>query len=712
VYYEAGVASLTVSDLETIISQVIKALDATDFETRNTLARLVGGLLAYSQLEGSAPAAEPKKKPVKTVDGKKDEEDDPYPTGPSAQAEQAKSLYTLQEMLLILSTPLNKLNSSRKTVVGIINIYAALFTALGSTFIENNYVDLLKHLIQDVGNGPRANINHFERLTMRKCIGLLLREVIGVRLLSEEGQIIALREVAQTYLSKYPALLPGQITPNKNVLLLAAEETAGLLQQLGSAPSLVQEALYEPLLRLIEHPNHTIQIAASVALKQFCYVAPAKLLSTISIVVEMLTKDLGQLATQPDVKSRALGRTHALMALISLIPLKPLYVSYDVSARIMSLAIQLLKESGNHDLPLSIVEIQIAWMLVSALMCLGPSFAKVHLSQLLILWKNALPKPSSKDTSASQIRSETEWSFLLTVRGWTLTAILSFLKHSTALISADIGRRVAVLLSNALAFSNTFFAQYRHISPESSAHFLVEKDLQFRRSLFRCFVALNDSHIPEAQQGALLASAIQILVDPDVNSGSNLQAAIASQGGLFVSIWECGDGLAYGVNSLLGENGVEDQNAKSRPWLNRDTLEASISEMASKSVLRAFEHDSFSLCLDREIAPTATSLVDEAMYVFSTYFAQQSLRIQTSLLADMSGAIGSAKIERNPGRKMAAVANTTVGLLLCLRRTMGESGKKATENFALAQLNKPIGELLKVYDLYTYFRSQQLTGCI
>lgn len=131
-----------------------------------------------------------------------------------------------------------------------------------------------------------------------------------------------------------------------------------------------------------------------------------------------------------EVRQRSVGHAHALAALINLIPHQPLYVSFDLSAKCMSLAIQLLKQSGNHELHISGIEIQVAWIIVGALMSLGPNFVRLHLPQLLILWRNALPKPTSKDASAAQVRGENEWAFLLHIRECTLGAILSFLEHN------------------------------------------------------------------------------------------------------------------------------------------------------------------------------------------------------------------------------------------------------------------------------------------
>jgi len=58
--------------------------------------------------------------------------------------------------------------------------------------------------------------------------------------LSEQGQISAIQELANTYLKRWPAMMPGQMAPSSLALVVILKEVAGLLQQLGNAPPPVQ----------------------------------------------------------------------------------------------------------------------------------------------------------------------------------------------------------------------------------------------------------------------------------------------------------------------------------------------------------------------------------------------------------------------------------------------------------------------------------------
>ena len=156
--------------------------------------------------------------------------------------------------------------------------------------------------------------------------------------------------------------------------------------------------------------------------------------------MELLQRDISALATPHatiDVHRRALGHTYGLAALFSVIPDRPLYVSYDLSAKLLDTAIQILKRAGDHDLAVASVEIEIAWTCIASLMSLGPNFVRAHLSQLLVLWRNALPKPTSKDTANGATRSAVDWTFLLRVRESALSAVLAFLMHNSALVTLE-----------------------------------------------------------------------------------------------------------------------------------------------------------------------------------------------------------------------------------------------------------------------------------
>jgi len=223
----------TASEIESLVSLCVKSLDTADQVTRHTLAQLVGLVLSSSQVPAIIPAQDPKKNKQD-----QEEEDDPASTLPPAG--ETKTILTLSEMLHQLSMHFNKPQITHKTRVGIFDFYAALFTTLGPTFIETNYGTVIQHFVSEVINTPRNSATRYEVLFVRRLVGILLRDLIGVRMLSEQSQIAAIQEVSNVYLKRWPALMPGSIAPTAHVLTIALREVAGLLQQLGNAPPPVQ----------------------------------------------------------------------------------------------------------------------------------------------------------------------------------------------------------------------------------------------------------------------------------------------------------------------------------------------------------------------------------------------------------------------------------------------------------------------------------------
>ena len=499
-----------------------------------------------------------------------------------------KRLLTPQDMFTQLSTQFNKPNATRRTRVGIFDCYVALLNTLGAKFVENNYALIVGHFMTEIVSHPRNTATRYDVLFIRSLVDIVLRDLIGVRMLSEQAQISAIQELSNAYLKRWPAMMPGQTAPNQYVLVVILREAAGLQQQLGNAPTPVQDALMDPMMTLLSHPAHSVRLSAAWTLRCFCYSTPLRLPKVLLSLVELLQNDLSALVTPAapsDINSRVLGRAYGLAGLLSVIPKRPLYASYDISANVFYIAVQQLKRAGEHDVKVAKVEIEVAWTLIASLMTLGPNFVRAHLPQLLVLWRNALPKPTTKDGQSG--RSAAEWTFLLSVREYALRAVHAFLLHnSVALLTADVARRVASLLTNALQFANTFSSQ-RVVEEATDGAFqeqhgltLVQVEALFRARIYQAFMALGVSKVSETTQASLLQSAIALFASPEGYTGSSVQAAIAASSGAFTSVWQSTDCYAYGVTDIeVNENLSPDAVEGQGDWLNRDTINASIDDM-------------------------------------------------------------------------------------------------------------------------------------
>ncbi|KAF9269100.1 clathrin-coated vesicle protein [Marasmius fiardii PR-910] len=697
---------VTSNDVDSIVSLCVKTLEASDQVTRKSLAQLVGHLLASSQVERAVPIPEPSQK------NKKENEtgDDDRQISPVA-AEATKPLLTPQEMFSHLSNHLHKPNVTRKTRIGIFHFYVALLSKLGPTWAETNYAAIVTHLMTEIVSN-KIKTTRSDTLLTRKLVGILLRDLIGVRMLSEQGQIGAIRDLANSYLKRWPAMMPGQTAPDSAVLVVVLREVAGLLQQLGNAPPPVQDALSDPLMTLLAHPNHTTRVNASWTLRCFCYSTPLRLPKTIITAIEKLQRDLSSMlspASSSDVHSRALGHAYGLAALVSVIRERPLYVSYDVSTKVLDMAIQLLKRAGEHDVRIGSIEVEVSWILIASLMSLGPNFVRPHLPQLLVLWRNALPKPTSKDSLNNAGRTNEEWAFLLHVRESALGAIVCFLEHNVALVNLDVGRRIASVLSNALLFANNFIGlnvEEATDVPNNSAMTLKSREALLRKRVYQCFSMLGFSGIADSTQTTLLQSAVTLFGSPDGYTGSSVQAAIASSSGSFTSVWQSTDGYAYGVTFIeIGDDepvSIEGSGGGTDVF-NRDTIEAAIETLLRRPVLGGCEHDPLSLCQIRDSStecqlseppPPATAVVDAAIELFAQLLPLQDLTSNSRTLMHLVESVRSPKFDKNVGRKAAALINASTALVLTLRNACNAQ-PQVRETFGSSQVTSLLSPFLK-----------------
>ncbi|KAG1715659.1 hypothetical protein ID866_1501 [Astraeus odoratus] len=697
--------SVTLADVDSVIALCVKALDAADQITRQALARLVGHVLAASQFPRAPPAPD-----VQKGRKEKDAEDADVSTSAYVSSEHMKPLLTPSEMLAQLSSHFNKAQLSRKARAGIFDFYFALLTKLGGELVENNYALIVGHLMSEVVSHPKNSATRYDRLFTRKLAGALLQDLIAARMLSEQGQISAIQELSSSYLKRWPALMPGQVAPSSAVLALTLTETAKLLQMLGNAPPVVQDAVAEPLLTLLTHPSHSVRVNASWTLKCFCSSTPLRLPKMILSVLESLNRDIETLqspAAPSDIDRRALGRAYGLAALVAIIPQRPLYVSFDVASNVLDMATQLLKRVVEHDVRVAGIEVEVAWILIASLMLLGPDFVRSHLPQLLVLWRNALPKTSTKDSSPG--RTASEWEFMLHVRESALGAVLCFLLHNSPLVTLDVARRISSMLNNALAFASAFTSQTGEESvvpsADTRASILRTRECLLRCRVYQCFTALGTSALTDSAQSSLLQSALALFSGPEGDGMSTIQASIASSSG-FTSVWQTADGFGYGVTTIdiTDDEGESVSGSTQVGKMGNEQIEELTTLLLRKPVLGACEHDTLSLCLAGSSGvdtpwldppPAPTAMVNAAIELFARLFPTQDLATGTRIVTQLTELVRSPRLDKNIGRKTAVFINATVAIARTMRYSTTTHYRQAKEPLGHAQITTPLAVLLK-----------------
>jgi hypothetical protein len=584
------------NDFESLKNTIWKAIDSPVASVRHAAAGCLAAALAKNYSDDGPKEVPKTKKTSKKLKRQStmpipadDEDIPPRPESPVGKRG-AQLAFTVPEMLTQLSTQYVKTSSS-KIRAGIAICYTALLRDLGHRVVEMQYFKVVDHLLSDLLSHPQITINRYRLLTTRKFVRIILEDVIGRRLLGEAGQLNAATTLINDLLKNYPQAIKERPEPSKHALVGALSALASLITSLGSASNKFADSCRDGLLQVLQHPSYTVQVNTSYCLRSFVLACPQQLLPCVTICMNSVSRELN-LPSGRQSPRRCAGYANGLSAMLSTAPLQPLYGSVDINSRVLSLATGLLKSSSKSELRVSGTQIQVAWILIGGLMALGPNFVKIHLSQLLLLWKNALPKPLAKDNTTQ--RSMLELSFLTHVRECALGAVLSFLESNSRLLTTDVSKRIAAMLQNTTAFLNGLPSKKttEDISQRlTPALQLQDLSLMVQRRVLQCYTKLvNLSPAGGSDvllQSNLLTLAVSFFADPDNYTPSSLSTSIASSAGSIESVWEVGDNCGFGVTGLVKGLDIkklpgEQVDSSQHRWFRGIGSEADIDDSVSK----------------------------------------------------------------------------------------------------------------------------------
>ncbi|RCI00083.1 hypothetical protein CU098_002114, partial [Rhizopus stolonifer] len=687
-------------DVEGLLQNCFKAFENSTFPVRKAIASVCATLLVFTQSQATVDPNKPNLRHAVTGETTK-KSDDP----------KSVTLMSIEEMLSQLSTCYNRLNASRELKTGIIETYATLFVLLGTEFVEANYSTISKHVlceILDIGKPATASDGAF----LRSQVNFLLHNTIGKQLLSEQGQSNAIRLLVNNWIKKWPPLMANQSAPNKDILICVTNLVSELLTELEGAANSVQDILVEPLFVLLTHSSFSVQMAAVWAIRCLCNSVPTNLLYLLPKSLNLLEKNLSNLTNQTTtakVFQRTTAYSYTVAAIMSVFPSHPIYTSFELSARAMSLASQLVK-NANKDPKIASVQIQAAWTLIGSVMCLGPNLVKIHLPQLLLLWKSTLPKPTGKE--ANTIRSEQEWSFLFHTRECIIGSIYSFLVHNNqSLVTLDIAKRITALLNNTLAFLATAPNNFASTISSPCTPYetrLVDQFYCLRRRIFQCFITIRPLlSTYESSLSSLLRSSLSVFTEPEKISPSSgaPQQVTATVPGQFVSVWNTADGHGYGVTSKMQGYRVEvasesddSEEPRGKEWMTKDRFER-IEELLERPIIGSLELDPFhaytnfieqkslkrqqsqpkrKTFIPRPVSPS-TSYIDASIELFATLFTNQPAPVQESTFELMLKIVRDPKLEKNSPKRAAVLVNIVVALLGAFKNIMAFDKKRKGE---------------------------------
>ncbi|KAK1640172.1 armadillo-type protein [Colletotrichum phormii] len=648
------------SDFEKLQAAIWKVTDSSSSQVRHAAAEALAEAMVRGYSETGVAEGAPvtskaskrfSKKPIKrtgtaaSMVADEDELPTSRPGSPAPGGKRTQDLaLSLTEILKILSTQYAKMPTPNRARAAIGVCYGKVLRKLGEKTVEANYLRILESLTIDILGQPNILNNRYRLLISRRIVDTILQDIIGKKILGESGQTAAAKSIVNDILKNYPQALTERPEPSKHTLIAALGAVAALINNLGSAANNFAESCRDGLLQVLQHPSYSVQVHASACMKAFVLACPQQLLPCLSVCMNSLSRELALLTSGRNSPRRCVGFAHGLAATLSASPARPLHGSVDINSRVLTMATNLLKSSGQSELRVSSTQIQVAWILIGGLMSLGPNFVKIHLSQLLLLWKNALPKPLSKDNTAH--RSFLEASFLTHVRECALGSILSFLQFNNRLLTVDVSKRIATMLQNTSAFLRTLPARKttddvaQRLTPALQLHDL---DMMVQRRVLQCYIKLvNLSPAGGSEallQSNLLTIAISLFADPENYSVNSLSASIANAAATFETVWDVGDNSGFGITehdaSLLyvGDTASEPTNPD----------------------------------------PPATEVINMAIQLFAFVFPLTPPKVQESVLEQVRTFMSAGPLLRDPGRKAAMNVNVSVAILSTLRVAVKET---------------------------------------
>ncbi|KAH0562317.1 hypothetical protein GP486_002982 [Trichoglossum hirsutum] len=706
------------NDFDSLKTTIFKSFDSAVPFVRHAAASCLAAALVKSFSEDA-----PREAPVRVKKPKKpnrrqsmapgDDEEIQRPESPIPRKPAMRLTFNLTDLLRQLSVQYARTSTTSRARAGIAVCYTRILKGFTGNTVERLYSKIVDHLLVDILSHPNLTVNRYKLLTARKFVRIILEDVVGRQILGETGQLNAAKLLVNDILKNYPQVIKERPEPSKHTLSGALSALASLVNSLGSAANSIADGTRDGLLQVLQHPSYTVQISTSHCLRAFVLACPQQLLPCVSICMNSVSRELNLLKTRPSPR-RCVGYANGLSAVLSTAPMQPLYGSVDINSRVLSLATGLLKSSGNHELRISGTEIQVAWILIGGLMSLGPNFVKIHLSQLLLLWKNALPKPLAKDSMVQ--RSALELSFLAHVRECALGSVLSFLEFNSRLLTTDVSKRIAAMLQNTTLFLNSLPSKKttedvsQRLSPALQLHDL---DLMVRRRVLQCYVKLvnlNPSGNETLLQSNLLTLAVTFFADPDNYSPSSLSTSIASSAGTFESVWDVGDNCGFGITGLVrgldikrlpGEYGGSVRSH----WLTRRGPDSEIDQTLLSPICEAREHDSVSLYIsaigeNQSLPePPATEVVNSAINLFAISLPLQAPKVQESILEQIATFLAANSLQRDPGRKAAMTVNIALALLAALKVSVKET-LSAPGDLRSPSVEKIIQEMLRGFVIH------------
>jgi hypothetical protein len=541
------------SEIDNILAISLKAMDTADWQARQQHIVLCSSLLLISQIDTSQAQSGAISASGKSTRLESD------PNAISESSSQPGSTYAPKsrllsptDMMLRLSSVYNKPAMSNKGRNAIIQTYSQLFTRLGPAYMGEHFQDVWAHLSGQIIEGSYSKMNGHNLKRSVTYISYIVGEVLIKHLFHEQLQLSTLHLLTAQ-------LASVDVTPSSAVLQPASkamvlELIAVCLTCFGRSSAIENLPLEEVILRSTKDSAAISRDAAIQCITIYMQGVPSRLPNALQVTVNNIEAIIPTLGRNQQVKEgRAPEEIRYLAALLArlllLLPAFPLYTSADSCSQAVSVATRLLRCSADLTLATSTVVVPAAWTILSAVVSLKHSLAEVHLPQILLLWKNALPKPSHKEAALAETRSREEWLFLFKFREAVLRCISSYLHQSISHPQqSDLLPRIIAILGHAFAFyisSPRFDHLIDSDSDNSGAAGVKPYRNSYLQTLLAAYSVLAQQQVFDSNRQAICAICAQQIAQSDMKSPRNSGTAELLNSPNFKDAWP-----APGVQSI------------------------------------------------------------------------------------------------------------------------------------------------------------------
>ncbi|XP_059488458.1 HEAT repeat-containing protein 5B isoform X2 [Neocloeon triangulifer] len=620
-------------ELENVAMLCIRSFDGSNYEVRCCVAKLLGTLIAKTQI----------------TDGKES-----APKSGGAQNGKNVKTVSLEEALGILQSGFIKgsgagflkgtgeiikgtSNVCREIRVGIAHSYVMFVRAVGPEWLERNMQPFLSHLLDLVAN-PKVSASHMDAVYSRKCISHVMRSTLG-RMLGERAQLAACKELAILIAKHLSANALAENAKessqdsmyNQHMLVCALQEIGCLLLSLGTTASSIlidaSSGLINTTFALLVHPCQAARLSAAWCLRCICVAVPCHTTPLIDRCLERVES----MRSSPEAIA---GYSCALAAVLGGVRLSPLGVPHTKGKIIFNTAEELLR-SASQNSRLSMNRTQAGWLLIGAIMTLGVPVVKGLLPRMLLLWRNSFPR-SNRELESEKARGDAfTWQITLEGRSGALSAIHSLLYHCPELITDDIIRRLLTPIESALAMLTNISSVLKSYGQQLKAPAsMVRLRLYETLSLFPSHSIENSyTHLLR-----LLVSEFTLAENPANTATSLLR-----------SVYHSDDNMLLG--SCLQENNhkqIEDQIEHSR------RVESESLQGISSAGSGALEHDVCHLyrpALSEENyvpspIPLGVAVIDQSLILFGQIFLRVAPKHKLQMLTHFAECIKQARSTR------------------------------------------------------------------